>query len=246
MNESLKEKLRHLRLNRLAAQWEEDLKEAARQRLSHAALLTRVIEEEYRVKCDNARQQRLKRARIPELWTMETFPFARQPKLNRKEILALYDTMDFIPKAQNIIWLGGTGVGKTGLATGFLVRAIQQGSSGRYVPFAELITQLYHSVADHSQARVLKKYLNCDVLHIDELGYIETEPVQVGLFFTLMQRRHKKKPTLITSNLGFREWGSFLKNDHLTAALIDRLTESSHVINMKECVSLRPKLSPAL
>jgi DNA replication protein DnaC len=174
---------------------------------------------------------------------METFPFARQPKLNRKAVMALYDTMDFIPKAQNIIWLGGTGVGKTGLATSFLVQAIQQGCSGRYVLFAELITQLYHSVADHSQERLLKKYVNCDVLHVDELGYIETEPVQVGLFFTLMQRRHKKKPTLITSNLGFREWGSFLKNDHLTAALIDRLTESSHVFNMRDCVTLRPKLS---
>lgn len=58
-----------------------------------------------------------------------------------------------------------------------------------------------------------------------------------------MQRRHKKKPTLITSNLGFSEWGSFLKNDHLTAALIDRLTEASPVINMKQCVSLRTKLT---
>ena len=78
---------------------------------------------------------------------------------------------------------------------------------------------------------------------MDELGYAEVEPVQVGLFFTLMHKRHKKKTTLITSNLGFQRWGSFLKNDQLTAALIDRLTENSHVINMKDCVSLRPKLN---
>ena len=242
MNESLQEKLRYLHLNRLADHWEDDLKEAARQRMSHATLLTHVVEEEYRVKCDNARQQRLKRARIPEPWTIETYPFARQPKLNRKEIMALYDTMDFIPKGQNIIWLGRTGCGKTGLATSFLTRAIQQGHSGRYVLFAELITELFRARADRSEARALKPYLTCDLLHIDELGYVEAEPTQVGLFFTLMQRRHKKKPTLITSNLGFSEWGSFLKNDHLTAALIDRLTESSHVINMKDCVSLRDRL----
>ena len=79
---------------------------------------------------------------------------------------------------------------------------------------------------------------------MDEIGYVETEPVQVGLFFTILHQRHKKKPTLITSNLGFSQWGSFLKNDHLTAALIDRLTENSHVFNMKGCVSLRPKLEP--
>jgi len=244
MNEPLKEKLRYLRLNRLAAHWEADLKEAARRRMSHATFLTHVIEEEYRIKCDNARRQRLKRAHIPEHWTMATYPFARQPKLNRKQVMALYDTMDFIPKAQNIIWLGRTGCGKTGLATSFLIRAIEQGYTGLFVTFAQLITELFRSLADLSEARALKPYLTCDILHIDELGYIETKPAQVGLFFTLMQRRHKKKPTLITSNLGFGEWGSFLKNDHLTDALIDRLTESSHVINMKDCVSLRGKLSP--
>ncbi len=77
---------------------------------------------------------------------------------------------------------------------------------------------------------------------IDELGYAKIEPVQVGLFFTLMQKRHNKKTTLITTNLGFEQWNSFLKNERLTAALIDRLTENSHVINMKKCVSLRQRL----
>jgi DNA replication protein DnaC len=243
MNDPLRDKLRHLRLTRLAKCWEDDLKEAARQGMSHASFLTHVVEEEYRLKCDNARQQRLKRARLPEVWTLETYPFARQPKLNRKAVQALYDTLDFIPQARNIIWLGGTGCGKTGLATSFLVQAIQKGYSGRYVHFAELISELYRSVADHSEALTLKKYLAHDVLHIDEIGYAEVEPVQVGLFFTLMQKRHRKKPTLITSNLGFAEWGSFLKNDHLTAALVDRLTEASHIFNMKQCVSLRTKLA---
>jgi DNA replication protein DnaC len=238
-----RDKLRHLRLTRLATHWEDDLKEAARQGMSHGSFLTHVVEEEYRVKCDNARQQRLKRARLPEVWTLETYPFARQPKLNRKAIQALYDTLDFIPQARNVIWLGGTGCGKTGLATSFLVQAIQKGYSGRYVLFAELIGELYRSVADHSEALILGKYLTPEILLIDEIGYAEAEPVQVGLFFTLMQQRHRKKSTLITSNLGFAEWGSFLKNDHLTAALIDRLTEASHVFNMKHCVSLRTKLT---
>ena len=77
---------------------------------------------------------------------------------------------------------------------------------------------------------------------IDEVGYVEVEPAQVGQFFTLMHKRHKKKTTLITSNLGFSEWGSFLRNKQLTAALIDRLTENSHVINMKNGKSLRDPL----
>ena len=171
-----------------------------------------------------------------------SLPFDRQPKLDRKKILSLYDEFDYITKAQNMIWMGPTGCGKTGLATGFLLHAIHRGHTGRFISFPALIQELFASVADHSEARVLKHYQSYDCLLIDELGYVEVEPVQVGLFFALMQLRHRRKPTLITSNLGFNDWRSFLKNDHLTAALVDRLTENSHVINMKGCISLRPKL----
>jgi len=244
MNKELIETLKYLRLGGLLVHWDEYLKLAAEGRFSHARLLTHVLEEECRIKRENARQLRLKRARIPDPLVIETFPFERQPKLNKKKIMALYDSLDYMHQSQNLLWLGATGCGKTGLATSFLIHAIDQGHSGRYVLFADLIAELYRSVADHSEDKVLKKYLSFDCLQIDEIGYVEVEPVQVGLFFTLMHQRHKKKPTLITSNLGFAEWGSFLKNDHLTAALIDRLTENSHVINMKGCVSLRPKISP--
>ncbi len=88
----------------------------------------------------------------------------------------------------------------------------------------------------------MRKFASYDCLLIDELGYIEMETAQVALFFTLMANRHKTKTTLITSNLGFSQWTSFLKNNQLTAALIDRLTERSYVINMKDCHSLRSKL----
>jgi DNA replication protein DnaC len=173
---------------------------------------------------------------------METFPFRRQPKLDRKKIMAYYDRLDFMEKHRNMVWLGPTGCGKTGLATAFLLNAIDRGYRGYFVTFPQLIHELFQSLADRSEQKVLRRYLSYDCLLIDEVGYVEVEPAQVGQFFTLMHKRHKEKTTLITSNLGFSEWGSFLRNNHLTAALIDRLTENSHVINMKECDSLRDKL----
>jgi DNA replication protein DnaC len=244
MHEDLTKKLKYLRLGGLLSHWDEMLKMAAQKRYSHARLLRYIIEREYQLKQANACTRRLKRARIPELLEIETFPFGQQPNLNRKMIMALYDSFEYITAKRNIIWLGPTGCGKTGLASSFLIHAIRLGYTGRYVLFAELVNQLYQSVADHSQHKVLKRYLSCDCLLIDEIGYVQAEPDQVGLFFTLMQKRHKCKPTLITSNLGFGEWGRFLNDDHLTAALIDRLTENSHVINMKGCVSLRAKRKP--
>ncbi|MFV2044493.1 MAG: ATP-binding protein [Anaerolineales bacterium] len=240
---TLAEKLRYLRLGGLATHWDDYLKMAAKKNQSHNRLLHHVIDEEYRLKQENARRLRLQKARIPEELVIETFPFERQPRLNKKKIMALYDSMSYLKEFQNIIWLGGTGCGKTGLATSFLIHAIDHGYSARYVLFADLVGELYRSVADHSEEKVLRKYLRWDCLHIDEIGYVEVEPVQVGLFFTLMHQRHKKKSTLITSNLGFSDWDSFLKNAYLTSALIDRLTENSHVVNMKQCKSLRSKLA---
>lgn len=244
MNEQLEHMLKYLRLGGLLANWDRYLSLAQKGNYSHTRLLTHVIEQEYQIKKENARKMRMSRAKIPEKFVIETFPFDRQPKLNKKRIVNMYDAFDYMEKCRNVIWIGPTGVGKTGLATAFLTHAINRGYNGRFIAFAELVEQLYQSVADHTEAKVIKSFSTTECLLIDELGYVEVEPVQVGLFFTLMNKRHKKKTTLITSNLGFSQWSSFLKNDHLTAALIDRLTENSHVVNMKDCVSLRHKLPP--
>jgi DNA replication protein DnaC len=242
MDKELEKMLRYLRLGALLENWEQYLDRARRGNYSHVRLLKTVIEEEYKQKIQNARVLRLQRATIPEQLVMETFPFAKQPRLNKKRLLSLYDSFDYISKRQNLIFIGPTGAGKSGLATAFLIQALNRGHTGKFIQFPDLIERLYKSVADHSEAKIIKKFASYDCLVIDELGYVEMEPVQVGLFFTLMHKRHKKKTSLITSNLGFQQWAAFLKNEHLTAALIDRLTENSHVINMRKCVSIRPKL----
>ncbi len=242
LNEEQITTLKYLHLGGLLTHWDQYLEHACKQRFSHVRLLDYVLTEEVKLKKDNARQFRLKRAQISEMLEIQTYPFTRQPKLDRKKIFSLYDTFDYMTKAQNIIWMGPTGCGKTGLATSFLIQAINRGYTGRFVHFHSLIQELFASAADHTEEKVLKQYLAYDCLLIDEIGYVEVEPAQVGLFFTLMNKRHRRKPTLLTSNLGFSDWRSFLKNDHLTAALIDRLTENSNVINMKNCRSIRPIL----
>ena len=246
MDNNMEKILKHLRLWGLLECWDDIIAEARKKRFSHERLLKHVFETEYRTKSENARGLRRKRAHIPDPLEIETYPFGRQPKLNRKKIMSLYDGLDYMEKKQNIILLGPTGCGKTGLATSFLLHAIDQGYRGYFTSFANLVAELYASMADRSEDKVIRKYVAYDCLVIDEVGYVEVEPAQVGLFFTLMQKRHKNKPTRLTSNLGFSEWSSFLKNNHLTAALIDRLTENSHVINMKNCKTLRGKLDDQL
>jgi len=242
MDEELIAILKYLRLGRLLSHWDETVETARQGRYSPERLLKYVLEEEYRAKRENARLLRRQRANIPELLEMETFPFAKQPKLDRKKIMSYYDSFEYMTKQRNMVWLGPTGCGKTGLATAFLLQAIDRGQRGYFITFPELLQELFQALADRSEGKVLKRYLSYDCLVIDEVGYVEVEAAQVGQFFTLMHKRHKQKPTLITSNLGFAEWGSFLHNQHLTSALIDRLTENCHTINMKNCKSLRDKL----
>jgi len=242
MNEELKKKLKFIHLTWLLEKWDQYIEIARKKDLSHVKLLEYVIEEEYQQKIENSRKLRLVKAKIPERLLIETFPFDRQPKLNKKKILSIYDSFGYMEKHENVIWIGPTGAGKSGLATAFLIHAVNRGYKGRFIPFPELVDVLHKSMGDYSEKEVLKRFADYDCLLIDEVGYVEVEPAQVGLFFTLMQKRYKNKTTLITSNIGFGQWSSFLKNDNLTAALIDRLTENSHVINMKECVSLRSKL----
>ena len=242
MDEDLEKMLKYLGLRDLLANWDHYIGIAKKGSFSSVRLLKYVVEQEYKTKQENARKRRISMAKMPEPFVIETFPFDRQPKLNKKIILSLYDCLDYMLKQQNIIWIGPTGTGKTGLATSFLTQAINKGYRGRFILFPELVETLYQSIADHTEAKVLKTFASYDCLLIDELGFIEIDPVQVGLFFTLMHKRHKRKCTLITSNLGFDQWSSFLKNTQLTAALVDRLTENSHIINMKNCKSLRTRL----
>ena len=157
MDEDLRKILKYLRLGGLLANWDELLAKARRGRFSHERLLRHVLEAEYRVKMENARLLRRKRARIPEMLEIETFPFARQPKLDRKKIMSLYDRFDYMTKQRNIVWLGPTGCGKSGLATGFLLQALDRGYRGYFITFPELLTELYASLADHSEDKALRK-----------------------------------------------------------------------------------------
>ena len=246
MDETMTMKLKKLRLWWLLENWDEWLARSSRSRLSTARLLPDAIDEEYRCRQQRALAFRLKRARIPEPYVMATYPFARQPRLDRKKVLAIYDSCEYIEKKRDIVFCGPTSVGKSGLATAYLTRAIERGCRGRFVKFVDLIAELYASIADHTQKNVLRRYARFDCLLIDEMGYIEIEPTQAGLFFTLMQTRHKRRTTIITSNLGFGEWNSLFKNEHLTAALLARLTETSHVFNMIKCKPIRDVLEKDL
>jgi DNA replication protein DnaC len=239
MNDKIHEQLKALKLKHLQENLDSYLELAEKKVMSHSKFLDYIFEKEIASKLESSRLARIKRANIPLLYQIETFPFAKQPHLNKKRILQYYDTLDYLEKKRNVIFIGPTGSGKTGLATSFMVQALNNGYSGRFVTFFDLVQELYKSQADQSTERLVKKYASYDCLVIDEMGYIEFKDAQIGSFFSLMQKRYKRSCTMITTNLGFKDWHTFLKNPQLAAALIDRLIDNGHVIKMKDSKSLR-------
>ena len=241
MDESLNRQLKYLGLNVLSQTWDSVMKDVMTKKPSYHSFLQSVVEREYLAKTEKARQARIKRAKIPEIFVLETFPFNRQPKLDRKRVRELHDDMVFMREKQNLIFIGPTGCGKTGLATSFLVQAISKGYRGLFIDFNHLINRLFQARGDRTEERLVCRLASIDVLLIDELGYISCNREQASLFFDLMRRRTNKSTTIITTQLGFDEWGNFLHDPHITAALLDRITVNCNVFNMKHCISIRPK-----
>jgi DNA replication protein DnaC len=241
MDQSLQDQLDYLKLHHIAQSWEALTKEATRTKPSYHRFLCGVVAAEYAHQLDQRRLARIRRAKIPELLVMETFPFSRQPNVDKRIVLDNYDSTYFMTQSQVLLFIGPTGCGKTGLATAFLIHAINNNHRGRFIDFKDLAAMLNESQADHSDRQIIKQLSSYDCLLIDEMGYAPFDKQLAGLFFDLFKQRHRKHCTIITTQLGFEEWGKLLGNEHLSAALIDRITENCFVCNMDSCISLRPK-----
>lgn len=232
MTEELEQLLRNLRLKKILEIYDEQLRQAEKEHLSYSEFFLRLLRPQWYARQEQALQWRIQQARLPEQWTLESFPYAKQPGVNRRQIRAFAE-LEFIPKAENIVFVGKTGVGKTGgLACGILLKALQNGYRGQFVRAQDLFDEMYASLADRSSRKLLSRLARLDVLLIDELGYLNIKPEQANIFFKLMEERYRHRPTLITTNLAYEEWHHFLGNQAMVEALLSRLRHYCHTVRI--------------
>jgi DNA replication protein DnaC len=232
MNDDLAQLFHAIRLNKVAELFDSEVKQADDKGTTHAELWARLLRAEWHARQESALAWRVKNARLPEKWTLESFPFKKQSGVSQRQIRALAE-LEFIPKAENIVFIGPTAVGKTGLASSLLMKAIQNGHRALFVSAQDLFDDMYNSLADRSTRRLLNRLARVDVLLIDELGYLNIRPEQTNVFFKLMEERYRRHPTIITTNLEYEEWHNFLGNKSLVDALLSRLRHQCHTIRIK-------------
>jgi DNA replication protein DnaC len=231
MNDDLEQLLKSMHLRKIAETLDDQIAKADREHLPLEKLFARLLRAEWEHRQESALSWRIKQARMPEQWTLESFPFKKQPGVDQRQIRTFAE-LGFVAKAENIVFIGGPGVGKTGLACALLLKALLNGHRGIFVRAQDLFDEMYSSLADRTTRKLLNRLSRIPLLVIDEMGYLNLKPEQTNIFFKLMEERYRLFPTVITTNLDYPEWHSFLGNKRLVDALLSRLRHQCHTVKI--------------
>lgn len=230
-NVLLDDYLRRLKLPTMAAQYAALCNEATKNKVSHEEFLCSLAELEIRAREDNAQKRRLRTANFPAMKTLDTFDFAAAPWLNKSLVLELHKG-SFLNTGDNVILLGSIGTGKTHLATAIGVEACRLGKRVRFCSVAGLINELIEAQEHKRLSRLQQSLARLGLLILDELGMVPYDRDGANMLFQVISARHELKPTMITTNLEFKDWTQVFGSQQLTTAVLDRLTHRCHIVEM--------------
>jgi DNA replication protein DnaC len=232
-HERIADLCRQLKLDRMGADWSALAQQSAQDELSFADFLEQLLNAESQARAERTRGTLLKLATLPAVKTLEQYDFAFASGAPRAQLQELAG-LAFIERAENVVLLGPSGVGKSHLAIALAYRAVMASIKTRFVTAADLMLQLS---AAHRQGR-LKEYFNRVVigprlLVIDEIGYLPFGREEANLFFNVVAKRYERGSMILTSNLPFTQWaGTFADDQTLTAAMLDRLLHHAHIVQI--------------
>ena len=213
------------------AEYEEVIRQADPS-LGLSGLLLELMKGECEARQENQNRRRLKAAGFPYLKTLDEFDFSQLNNTVTREFVMELASCQFVSSKQNIVMIGNPGRGKTHLSIALGLKACHAGYKVMFKNAASLSTELCEARDHYSLGKLERSLARTDLLILDELSYLSFNRHQSELLFKVISDRSEKSSTIVTTNLPFSRWTELFENTTMVAALIDRLTYRSHVLDM--------------
>lgn len=230
---SLEQKLTQLKLSRTREVYPHWVKEAEAHQLGYAEFLDGLLSEEVVSRQENQIRRQLKAAGFPFAATLEQFDFSLHPELKRSVMVRFFDRT-FIEQAQSLILVGASGLGKTHLAVALGTKMVQLGYRVRFLTAQHLANQIVAAADRDAIDHLLRPLVRCDLLILDEFGYLTVDPRVGPILYELVAARYEQRAMVITSNKSLSQWGEVVGGDTaLMMAILDRLLHHGEVFYLR-------------
>ncbi len=220
-----------LKLSVIKSDIEESINDAKSNNLTYEEFLYGILQKEYDIRKYNLIQSRIRTANFPHKKYLEDIEINDLPKDAQNKLKHL-SSLKFIEEGQNVILSGNPGTGKTHMAIALGIKACLEGYKVLFTTVPLFITQLKELKSSRSLRTFQNKLIKYDLVILDEFGYISSDKEGAELLFTNISLRTGMKSIILTTNLSFDRWNEILGDPVMTAALTDRLTHKSYVVNM--------------
>ena len=228
----VKHHLKQLKLPTMHDACEPVAQRCAKENVDHLGYLLQLSELELIDRERRAAERRLKAARFPANKTLEEFDFSARPSINKPLLMDLIRG-EYLDKRENILFIGGSGTGKTHITISLGIAACQQGKKVRFFRVTELITLLLEAKEERQLQRMRTFLGKLDLLILDELGYVPASKSGAELLFDVISTAYERHSVIVTTNLPFENWTEVLGSERLTGAALDRLTHRCHILETK-------------
>ncbi len=226
----------YLGMKLLAEQYRSVIEKAGKEDPGYYEFINDIVRAEAAAKHQRHVEYLVKKSKLPEpLKMLEGFDFDFQPKLDRRLVMDLA-SLDFIGQKASILFVGNNGTGKSHIAQSLALKACMQGYRTYYTTLSELIGDLNAGVFENTLERRIRKYINPELLVIDEMGHDRLElqvTKEAHLLFKVIDQRYKDNKSLIfTSNIEEEDWPEFLGDPVSTSAILDRIFHHSVIVKI--------------